>query len=374
MNQSPFFNPRYKYITKKRRKFLHYLFLSFKIIIGLFMPVGIFSAFRRVEYNSFTSDPDGFKYCYMTFNLRRNFFVVFATDILGIVLYGLLFGRNACKLTRRKMKPRDSISYVNPNDLATSSKFDLDDPIQKSLLVNADPSSIIQASHRESQSQQNGHTIHSSPATHTHNRDLTPSNTDDEGSDGDDLTRSMTTTHTEDESESESSEHDNRKPRSRRGSLSASGTVSRESSVISGAAEDNVELQEHNGIKELTRVLRLIWFMFIFYWLNVLLYVLFGLYTSSASIALVANATCILLLNDYEFSSNYWAVRSSISRCVCFCCIVWCHIWCGQRKYSIDHEDIIDYRYDDDTYSISYESSNSSRRRGKANQYYEIDE
>eukprot|EP00486_Rosalina_sp_Unknown_P015569 CAMPEP_0201595252 /NCGR_PEP_ID=MMETSP0190_2-20130828/192315_1 /ASSEMBLY_ACC=CAM_ASM_000263 /TAXON_ID=37353 /ORGANISM="Rosalina sp." /LENGTH=145 /DNA_ID=CAMNT_0048055169 /DNA_START=658 /DNA_END=1096 /DNA_ORIENTATION=- len=139
------------------------------------------------------------------------------------------------------MKPRDSISYVNPNDLATSSKFDLDDPIQKSLLVNADPSSIIQASHRESQSQQNGHTIHSSPATHTHNRDLTPSNTDDEGSDGDDLTRSMTTTHTEDESESESSEHDDRKPRSRRGSLSASGTVSRESSVISGAAEDNVD-------------------------------------------------------------------------------------------------------------------------------------
>lgn len=347
MNQSPFFNPRYKYITKKRRKFLHFLFLSFKIIIGLFMPIGILSAYRRVDYNSFISQPNGFKYCYMTFDLK-NFFLIFATDILGVILYGLLFGRNACKLTRRKMKPRDSISYVNPNDLATSSKYDLDDPIQKSLLINGtiDPN-INNINKSPSTSHTNTHS-QSQSHSHSHSHSHTPSS-------------------------SSPSENDN-KPRSRRGSLSASGTVSRESSVISGA-EDNVVLQEHNGVKELTRVLRLIWFMFIFYWLNVLLYVFLGLYTSSASIALVANATCILLLNDYEFSSTYWSIRSSLSRCCCFCCIVWCHLWCGQRKYSIDHEDMSrNYmNYDDDTvYSVSYESSNSSRGRGKANQYYEI--
>merc|ERR1712154_501150 len=71
MNQSPFFNPRYKYITKRRRKFLHRLFLSFKWIIGLFLPLGIFSAFQRAECDSFYGAPNNFRYCFMTFSLKN---------------------------------------------------------------------------------------------------------------------------------------------------------------------------------------------------------------------------------------------------------------------------------------------------------------
>ena len=366
MNQSPFFNPRYKYITKKRRKFLHFLFLGFKWIIGIFLPIGIFSAYQRANYDSFNGDPNNYKYCYMTFNLR-NFFVVFGTDILGIILYGLLFGRNACKLTRRKIKKHKHQSDVNPNDLKTSSQYDLDDPIQKTLLIN---------------STDNNNNYNPTTTTNTNNL-IEPLQDDDND---DEFSHSMTTTHTE--SDSLSSDEDrsrnnigsrndgSRNNRSRRGSLSASGTVSRESSIISGA-EDNVKLQEQNGVRELVRVLRLIWFMFIFYWINVLLYVFLGLYTSSASIALVINATCILLLNDYEFSSTYWSIRSSISMCFCWCCIIGCGCWFGQRKYSIQQfmDQYDDYYYDDDTV-YSYESKQSSKEASDVKQYiyHEIDE
>ena len=88
MNQSPFFNPRYKYISKKRRKFLRLLFLFFKWIIGIFLPIGIFSAYRRAAASSFESDPDNFPYCYLTFSIK-NFLLIFVTDILGIILYGM---------------------------------------------------------------------------------------------------------------------------------------------------------------------------------------------------------------------------------------------------------------------------------------------
>merc|ERR1712228_462876 len=142
MNQSPFFNPRYKYISKKRRMFLHYLFLSFKWIIGIFVPIGIYSAYNRADCNSFYSAPNNFKYCYMTFNIR-NFLIIFSTDILGIILYGLLFGRNACKLTQRKIKKHKKQKDVNPNELMHASQYDLDDPIQKSLILNAEHKFIV---------------------------------------------------------------------------------------------------------------------------------------------------------------------------------------------------------------------------------------
>merc|ERR1712039_91502 len=94
---------------------------------------------------------------------------------------------------------------------------------------------------------------------------------------------------------------------------------------------------EERGMRELVRVLRLIWFMFIFYWISLAIYAVLGLYTSAASIALIVNGTCILLLNDYEFGSTYWSVRSDVLRMCCCCCGLMCGFWCGERKYSMHH-------------------------------------
>eukprot|EP01084_Bolivina_argentea_P312705 541391_1 len=335
MNQSPFFNPRYKYISKKRRKFLHYLFLSFKWLIGIFLPVGIFSAFRRTDYNSFHASPNNFRYCYMIFDLN-NFLFVFATDILGFILYGLLFGRNACKLTRRKIKKHIKQIDVNASSFGIREQYDIDDPIQKALVINKDMTN----DKYDSESHSNSYRKHKSLSL----------NDDESDSDMDNILQRP--------HRFSASNHS--------GIITRSGTISRESRIISGA-ENNVKLQEQKGMRELIRVLRLIWFMFIFYWLNVLLYVFVGLYTSPASIALIVNSTCILLLNDYEFSKIYWSIRTDITKVFCCFCIVMCGLWCGQRKYSLQFVDDGDqyYYYDDTVYSYKSKTITQSNKKKK---------
>ena len=50
---------------------------------------------------------------------------------------------------------------------------------------------------------------------------------------------------------------------------------------------------EYNGVKELVRVLKLIWFMLLFYWLNICVYVYSGLYVITSSIWVIGYSTCI---------------------------------------------------------------------------------
>lgn len=65
----------------------------------------------------------------------KSFFLIFGADAAGIVIYGLLFGRNACKCTARGIKVDAQQRDVNLMDEEDASAFDPDDPIRDSLVI-----------------------------------------------------------------------------------------------------------------------------------------------------------------------------------------------------------------------------------------------
>merc|ERR1711933_713436 len=91
------------------------------------------------------------------------------------------------------------------------------------------------------------------------------------------------------------------------------------------------------------RVLRLVWIMFIMYWLNLLLVVLLGLYENVSCLTLIVSSTCIVLMNDYEFGSSYWKIRGAMcdvcSDLCCICSRTYCcnDCFCGEEKVYRDN-------------------------------------
>ena len=80
------------------------------IAIIIFFGAGIYGAWVHAQSEQYSDDPNNFKYCTQTFTVFTFFFTFFG-DILGVFLYSLLFGRNACELCRRKVKPNQKSKY-----------------------------------------------------------------------------------------------------------------------------------------------------------------------------------------------------------------------------------------------------------------------
>ena len=306
------------------------------IAIAGFFAAGIYGAWVHAKSEQYSDDPNNFKYCTQTFSVFT-FFFTFSGDILGFLLYSFLFGRNACELCRRKIKPNQKSKY-DRGDLSdaalyeddrnynyTRISYDLDDPIRNKLTSDMKHSiNTINAP----RAIENAH-AHTKTKTKMANSTVYGGYTDnllvDIGDESDD-----------DYIEKMNKDKNHLKKL-------------RQSTLIE--AEEIISEEEYKGIREQKRVLRLIWIMLICYWVNILLIVFFGLFENVSCLTLMVSSTCMILFNDYEFGSTYWKFRKSICRmggslcCLCGKTYVCDDCFCGEEKIYIDNFNPITHGY-----------------------------
>eukprot|EP01084_Bolivina_argentea_P282017 482655_1 len=322
-NQNPFINPRYKYIGKQSRIRLKRFFNILIVIVCLFLVGGIYGAWIHTAADEYVTSPNNFKYCTQTFTIYT-FFFTFGGDILGVFLYGCLFGRNACELTRRKVKPNQRHKYDEGNlsdvgeyddDKLGNHKeinYDLDDPICNKL----DSENKIYSINTSNNKATNINSLNTNKLFNKYGGGYTENLILDVNDDSDDDYMAKMN-----------------KDKIKLKQI-------RQSTLIE--AEERISEEEIRGIREQKRVLQIIWIMLIFYWLNILLNI--------SCLTLIISSTCIVLMNDYEFGSTYWQCRTFICNtgsCLCCICnrIYFCNnyfcgsCFCGQQKVYKDDFD-----------------------------------
>eukprot|EP01083_Nonionella_stella_P094145 264058_1 len=313
INQNPFVNPRYRYISKRARIRLRRFFNILYLIVGILFMIQIYGAWLHAASDQYTKNPHHFSYCTQTFTVYT-FMFSFAGDALGVLLYSCLFGRNACEMCRRSIKPHHGHPHEdgNQSDVASYAyghhtiKYDLDDPIQSKL----GPENIINRKYSINKIE-----AFKLPAQANVDALLLTGNDMDERNDNDFMVKMN-------------------KDKVTLKKLKQAPLIKTREILFD---------EEWRGIAEQKRVLRLIWIMIIAYWTSVLLFITFGLLESVSCFTMMISATCIVLFNDYEFGSTYWQYR----RCVCgigsyLCCVcrrTYCcnECFCGDEKLHTDH-------------------------------------
>eukprot|EP01084_Bolivina_argentea_P047630 87791_1 len=322
INQNPFINPRYKYIGKKSRIRLRRFFKILMVVVALFVIAGVYGAVVHTAAEEYTASPNHFKYCTQTFTVYT-FFFTFGGDILGVMLYSVLFGRNSCDLCRRKVKPQrknydeGNLSDVGEYDndkLADHNRisYDMDDPIRSKLTSENKIYSINTSNNNHVSKNINSAKKDKTYGGYTDNFILDVNDDCD-----DDYMAKM--------------DKDKARLKQIRSTLIE--------------AEELISEEEFRGIREQKRVLQLVWIMLICYWLNILLIIFFGLFENVSCLTLMISTTCIVLMNDCEFGSTYWEFRKYICRIgACLCCVckrTYCcnDCFCGQEKIYKDNFD-----------------------------------
>lgn len=297
MVQNPYLNIRYKYINKQQRKRLKRVFILLKIIIIFLFVLNVYSACKHTQsYLYFDYNPieqKTVKYCYLTFS-AYTYVCTFGSDVVSLLLFSCLFGRNVFKCSRRDVRPQQYFSNANRNRKQLES---ISSGKQKILMVNENNS--MSTEDEKVFEDETEVVVIAEDGGQDNVRGILNFDMDDPirkyfGS-------SVSFFLAENESEKYFVI-----------STTVNNVVDNDNVyyqlLLTSEIIDEVINEELEGMQKQKRMLKLIWIQIIFYWLNILLMTFFGIYSSISAVNVIVCGSCIVLFNDCEFDSCYFLV------------------------------------------------------------------